>query len=148
MVQHFQHRWKREYLTSLREQHRTTGNNEQSVKVGDVVLVYDEIPRTRWKMAVVMAILEQHRSDNYGEGRKTNRPIEKLYPLQVMSSCNNEVTETEKSTTTTATSNVTADMIPALQGGQLLKGSTEHGRMVKGVTLASPRGYHGLTDFV
>jgi len=33
LLQHFQQRWKREYLTSLREQHRTTGNNEQSVKV-------------------------------------------------------------------------------------------------------------------
>ena len=52
ILRHFQHRWK-QYLTSLREQHRTTGHNEQSIKVGDIVLVHDEIPRTKWKMAVV-----------------------------------------------------------------------------------------------
>jgi len=32
----------------------------------------------------------------YGEGRKTNRPIAKLYPLEVTSSSNNEVTETSE----------------------------------------------------
>ena len=31
VLQHFQHRWKQEYLTSLREHHRTMGRNEQCV---------------------------------------------------------------------------------------------------------------------
>ena len=42
----FWKRWRHEYLTSLREFHRTTGTNEQSIKTGDVVLVYDEGPRS------------------------------------------------------------------------------------------------------
>ena len=34
-LQHFELQWKREYLTHLREFHKKTGNNVQSVKVGD-----------------------------------------------------------------------------------------------------------------
>jgi len=40
LFQHFQHRWKEKYLTSLRE-FRVAGKNLQTVKVGDVVLVHD-----------------------------------------------------------------------------------------------------------
>ena len=32
--------WKREYFTSLREFHRTTGNNKQKIATGDVVLIH------------------------------------------------------------------------------------------------------------
>ena len=46
----------------------------------------------------------------YDEGRKKNRPIAKLYPLEVTSSSNNDVTKTENSTTTTATSDVPASI--------------------------------------
>ena len=44
-LQHFQRQWRDEYLTSLREFHRATGKNEQTIKVGDVVLVHDDTPR-------------------------------------------------------------------------------------------------------
>ena len=40
LLQHFQGRWGREYLTSLRETHRYTGVTNQTVKVGDIVLVH------------------------------------------------------------------------------------------------------------
>lgn len=47
ILQHFQGRWKREYLTALREFHKVTGNNSnQGIDVGDVVLTYDNTPRT------------------------------------------------------------------------------------------------------
>ena len=42
LLNHFQSRWKHEYLTSLREFHRSQGNNNQSVKVGDVVQIHDD----------------------------------------------------------------------------------------------------------
>ena len=45
LLTHFPTCWKQEYLTSLREFHRTSGNNDQQIKVGDVVLVYDDNPR-------------------------------------------------------------------------------------------------------
>ena len=90
VLQHFQHRWRREYLTSLRELHRTTGKNEQCIKVGDVVLVHDDIPRARWKMAVVEQLIQG--KDGYTRaanirynGGRTNRPIAKLYPLELSS---------------------------------------------------------------
>ena len=34
-LQHFRSRWRHEYLTSLREYHKTTGTNRQKVKVGE-----------------------------------------------------------------------------------------------------------------
>ena len=45
----------------------------------------------------------------YGEGRKTNRPIARLYPLEVSSSNNStkDVTETEDPTSSTATNEFT-----------------------------------------
>ena len=42
LLNQFQARWKHEYLTSPREYHRTTGNNSQQIKSGDIVLMYDE----------------------------------------------------------------------------------------------------------
>ena len=44
LLQHFQSRWKKEYLTALREFHRTTGTNEQTVSIGDVVQIHDDKP--------------------------------------------------------------------------------------------------------
>lgn len=52
-IQHFWNRWRQEYLTSLREFHRTTGNIESGVKIGDIALVYGEGPRINMKLAVV-----------------------------------------------------------------------------------------------
>ena len=74
-------------MTSLREFHRTTGNNESRVKVGDVVLVHDDGPRIKWKLAVVEELLpgrDGHvRAVNIRtQGGMTNRPIAKLYPLE------------------------------------------------------------------
>ena len=57
-LQHFQRRWRDEYLTSLREFHRATGKNEQTIKVGDVVLVHDDTPRVSWKMAVIEELIK------------------------------------------------------------------------------------------
>ena len=57
LLQHFEKRWKREYLASLCEYHKTTGNNQQSIKVGDVVTVHDDIPKVHWKLAVVEKLI-------------------------------------------------------------------------------------------
>ncbi|XP_052281004.1 uncharacterized protein LOC127878512 [Dreissena polymorpha] len=47
IISQFQKRWKFEYLTGLREYHRATGNNTQSIRVGDVVQIQDDYPRIR-----------------------------------------------------------------------------------------------------
>jgi len=57
LLHHFATRWKREYLTSLREYHQKSGNNRQDIKVGDVVLIHNEGPRLDWKLAVVEELI-------------------------------------------------------------------------------------------
>ena len=77
-----------EYLTSLREFHRSTGNNTQTIGVGDVVFIHDDAPRTQWRLGVVEYLNKGN--DGFARSAKvrtstgqTNRPITKLYPLEV-----------------------------------------------------------------
>lgn len=49
ILNRFQPRWKREYLTSLREFHKTSGHNKQSIKKGDVVSMHNDKPRLNWR---------------------------------------------------------------------------------------------------
>ncbi|XP_063420482.1 uncharacterized protein LOC134705689 [Mytilus trossulus] len=88
IIQQFWCKWKHEYLTSLREYHRNTGKDIQTIKVGDVVQVYEESPRTKWNLAVI----DQLNIGGDGKTRSavirtkhglTSRPITKLYPLEV-----------------------------------------------------------------
>ena len=90
LLNHFQTRWKHEYLISLREFHRSRGNNNQTVKVGDIVQIHDDGPRLSWRLAVIEELI----TGNDGLVRaaivrtsagRTNRPIVKPYPLEVTS---------------------------------------------------------------
>ena len=105
LLQHFQHRWKRECLTSLQEQHRTTGKIKQSIKVGDIVLVHDDIPRNKWKVAVVEQLLQgaDSRKQQLWRRKEDKQAYYKTLPLEVSSSSNKEATETEVPTISTAT---------------------------------------------
>ena len=105
LLQHFWSRWRREYLTALREFHHTTGTNTQTVKVGDVVLIHDDIPRIQWKLAVIEQINKGadgliHSANVRTSSGKTNHPIARLYPLEVtasdISSINNDNSAREK----------------------------------------------------
>ena len=58
ILKHFWVRWKQDYLTSLREFHQTTWKNDQDVKVGDIVLVHDDVPRVLWKLAVIKEVVK------------------------------------------------------------------------------------------
>jgi hypothetical protein len=85
----FWSRWQKDYLTSLRERHITCKEKfKPSIKVGDVVLVHNEGPRIYWKLAVIESLIispdGEIRAANIrtAEG-KTNRPVSKLYPLEV-----------------------------------------------------------------
>ncbi|XP_065896039.1 uncharacterized protein [Dysidea avara] len=114
LLQHFQTRWKREYLTALRETHKDGGTTQQTVKKGDIVLVHDDIPRTRWQLAVVEELIEG--LDGFTRAArirtktgKTNRPITKLYPLEV-----------NMSNETTATPNADSDNVSDVQVPKML----------------------------
>ena len=49
--------WKSEYLTSLREFHCTSGNNDCKIAVGDIVLIHDNGPCVRWRLATVEELI-------------------------------------------------------------------------------------------
>ena len=82
ILQQFWKRWR-----------RSSGGNKESIKKGDVVLVHDDGPRFTWKLAVVKDLIRG--GDNLVQPaeirtstRHTNRPICKLYPLELSLSIN------------------------------------------------------------
>ena len=88
LLKSFQSRWAHEYLTSLREYHRTSGHNSQTISVGDIVLIHDDGPRVNWRLAIVTKLLTggdglTHAAEIQTSTGTTNRPIAKLYPLEV-----------------------------------------------------------------
>jgi hypothetical protein len=101
LIQHFWKRWRQEYLTSLREFHKTTGNNSTEIRVGDVVQVHDDTKRVNWRLAVVQSLIKGKdglvRAANIKTSTgHTNRPVTKLYPVEVKS--NSTTTEKPKIT--------------------------------------------------
>ena len=91
LLQHFWTRWRKEYLTGLREFHQTSGSNVQTVKPGAVVLVHDDTPRINWRLAVIEDTISGEdglvRAANIRTSTgRTNCPITKLYPLEVTTS--------------------------------------------------------------
>jgi len=90
MLQRKRSRWKHENKTLpvLREHQRVSDQNQQTIKVGDVVVVHDEGPRSRWRLARVDSLISGNngrvRAANIRtDGGMTNRPITKLYPLEI-----------------------------------------------------------------
>ncbi|XP_068222096.1 uncharacterized protein [Palaemon carinicauda] len=81
-------RWEREYLTSLRETHRVGIRHESWPNMGDVVLIHDEGPRSRWKLGQIVKL--HVGPDNVlrvvtlkkPQGQ-VMRPVVKLYPLEL-----------------------------------------------------------------
>ncbi|XP_074645841.1 uncharacterized protein LOC141902099 [Tubulanus polymorphus] len=88
LVQHFWGRWKNEYLTALRERHNQSGNNQEIVKIGDIVQIHADNPRLTWRLGIIEKL--NRGNDNCvrsavvrtAKGR-TSRPINKLYPLEI-----------------------------------------------------------------
>ncbi|XP_006811861.1 uncharacterized protein LOC100373153 [Saccoglossus kowalevskii] len=89
LLAHFWKRWTAEYLPALPENHKLTGKTDNIIKVGDVVLVHNDIDhRIKWPIAVVEELV-------YGRDKlvrsafirtnngRTNRSINKLYPLEM-----------------------------------------------------------------
>ena len=88
-------RWRKEYLTNLREFHRAkrTRQNNEVIQIGDVVTVFEEGKRrNKWKLAVVEELVKGR--DNVVRGAKVraivkgkivrlSRPIQKLFPIEV-----------------------------------------------------------------
>ena len=94
-LSHFWNRWRREYLTDLREYHKMQGRKSVSIEIGDLVLVQeDNIRRGQWKMAVVEKLIKGKdgeirgavvRKAGKGKPQSFVRPLQKLYPLEISS---------------------------------------------------------------
>ena len=59
LLSDFWNRWQAEYLLELRDSHRYVGktSDEDSIHVGDVVLVHDTKPRGFWKLARITQVI-------------------------------------------------------------------------------------------
>ncbi|XP_056006628.1 uncharacterized protein LOC130050470 [Ostrea edulis] len=89
VLQHFLKRWRMEYLTGLREFHKFSGKNDTKIKVGDIVQVYENMPRTKWKLAMIDELitgndgLVRAAKIHTASNKITTRPVTKLYPLEL-----------------------------------------------------------------
>ena len=92
LLSHFWNRWRREYLTDLREKHRENNNEPVKINIEDIVLVQeDKVKRGLWKVAIVEEIIKgkdgqvrgaKVRRAGKGKPEILNRPMQKLYPLE------------------------------------------------------------------
>jgi len=127
VLNHFWHRWSREYLLELRESHRCQAAKDRPpIKVGDVVLLEDQDnPHGFWRLAQVEKLLtgkddqvrgpEVRVSTLTGQPSKLRRPVQALYPLEVSHPVQGELTEKscefqgdETKVATTPTADITA----------------------------------------
>lgn len=105
LLQQVTKQWRKEYLTSLREQSnaRNKGNAVQEISVGDIVLLKnDSTNRIHWKIARVEELIPgadgKVRASIVKVGNSDKRPtyfrrvIQHLIPIEVKSSTNNEDT--------------------------------------------------------
>ena len=101
LLQHFQARWRNEYLTALREYHSKSGKNYIDVKKGDIVQIEGDGTRIGWKTAIIEEVVRGNdgipRSAVLRTARgRTTRPLLKLYPLEL---CCEETDASEDDTT-------------------------------------------------
>ena len=85
-------RWTQEYVAALRcWTVSPRGRPTRLPKVGDVVLVHGEVPRSRWPMARVETLITGPDGNSRAavilmRGKRTRRPINKLFQLEATSS--------------------------------------------------------------
>ena len=95
IIQRFWTRWKHEYLTSLREFHKAYGDNRQRIKIGDIVQIHEDSPKLTWMIGKVEDLTQGgdglvRSATIRTKNGLTNRPIVKLYPLEINSNSDNE----------------------------------------------------------
>ena len=88
ILDEFWNRWHADYLLALRERSAKTSHGSKTAKVGDIVIIHDEKPRSIWKLGVVTRVFPgidgvvrsaKVRTSN----SEVSRPLIKLYPLEL-----------------------------------------------------------------
>ena len=90
LCDHVWHRWRREYLSALRETHNNNARSTVWPKLEEIVLIQDEGPRARWKLGRIIGLFPGGDGLTRVVQLKTStgtmtRPIVKLYPLELSS---------------------------------------------------------------
>ncbi|CAB4015917.1 Hypothetical predicted protein [Paramuricea clavata] len=94
VLNHFWERWRKEYLTELREQHKVkNGSVRDSISQGHIVVVHeDKIPRQLWKVGRVENLMHGRdgnvraatiRTSSGGRVQQLQRPIQRLHPIGI-----------------------------------------------------------------
>ena len=88
LCDHLWNRWKREYLSALRETHNNNVRNIVWPTLGELVLIHDEGPRAKWKLGKILRLYPGEDGIVRVVQLKTsmgiiNRPVVKLYPLEL-----------------------------------------------------------------
>ena len=89
VLDNFWDRWRREYITGLRELQRVRKRGGEKIREGDVVIIFDEkAPRHMWRIAKVEKLITSGDEKVRGAvlklgktGNTMKRPICKLYPF-------------------------------------------------------------------
>ena len=92
-LNNFWNRWRKEYVTDLRESHKLTGTVPVHISNGDVVLIYDANEKRGFcKKGIVQDIIvgkdgvvrgSSVRKMGRGKPETLNRPLQKLFPLEI-----------------------------------------------------------------
>ena len=123
VLDHFWNRWRREYLTEFRENHRRSKKEScDDVAIGDVVIIHDDVQQGLWKLGLIESKITGKDGQTRGavvrvrSGQGTSafyrRPLQRLYPLEVRQE---ELSDTSKrgtnaKSTTDTISNDAADV--------------------------------------
>ena len=98
LLTHFWTRWSREYVVELREHHQVKGHTSSApvIREGDIVTVMEEGKTNRgtWKSGRVVKLLPGTDGEvraaavklggqKQGKGAYLNRPVQKLFPVEV-----------------------------------------------------------------
>ena len=90
MIGHFWNRWRKEYVTSLRDYQRIRKQKHSAIiETGDVVIIYeDKQPRHLWKIGRVVRVIPGRDGQVRGaevkvgkSGAVIRRPVNRLYPI-------------------------------------------------------------------
>ena len=113
--------WKNDYLLSLRERTQKSGQRmNRSPQIGEVVLIKDSVPRSRWKVGKVVELFmgrdQRIRSAKVSVSPHSylHRPVSLLYPIECPSKRDNVVDGGNEDMTkgTRSTENETNDSVP------------------------------------
>ena len=95
IMEHFWNSWRKEYIVNLREYHSTKQkvSSNPMTELKDLVLVHgDYVPKHLWKTGVLTELCYSNSANQIRGGsvrvnrseETTNRPINKLYPLEAI----------------------------------------------------------------